>query len=105
MLENPKKDETRPKGKISNGLVSASCAAVLAVYAAGYTRTQAAADRFNNQVAERRPSIRQAAPAAPAEVASTTSPEAVAPAAPVREAVPEASKTTPAKSVVPATEK
>ena len=41
--------------KVANGLVSASCAAVLAVYVAGYVRTQSAADQFTKQVAERRP--------------------------------------------------
>jgi uncharacterized protein with FMN-binding domain len=40
--------------KVANSLVSASCAAVLAVYVAGYTRTQAAADRFATHVVERR---------------------------------------------------
>src|SRR5271154_3086509 len=40
--------------KVANSLVSASCAAVLAVYVAGYTRTQAAADRFATQGVERR---------------------------------------------------
>ncbi len=40
--------------KVANSLVSASCAAVLAVYVAGYTRTQAAADRFSTQVERRR---------------------------------------------------
>jgi uncharacterized protein with FMN-binding domain len=43
--------------KIANSLVSASCAAVLAVYIAGYTRTESAADRFAAQVAERRPIV------------------------------------------------
>jgi uncharacterized protein with FMN-binding domain len=41
--------------KIANNLVAASCAAVLAVYIAGYARTQSAADRFAAQIAERRP--------------------------------------------------
>src|ERR1700690_2262317 len=40
--------------KIANNLVSASCAAVLAVYVAGYARTESAANRFTAQVAERR---------------------------------------------------
>jgi uncharacterized protein with FMN-binding domain len=40
--------------RIANSLVSASGAAVLAVYIAGYVRTQSAADRFSHQVAERR---------------------------------------------------
>src|SRR5580700_11465639 len=39
--------------KVANGLVSASCAAVLAVYTAGYDKTQSAANRFAAQVAER----------------------------------------------------
>ena len=46
--------------KVANSLVSASCAAVLAVYVAGYARTESAANRFAGQVAERRvaPTIR-----------------------------------------------
>jgi uncharacterized protein with FMN-binding domain len=48
--------------KVANGLVSASCAAVLAVYVAGYVRTEAAADRFASQVAERRVAPRIASP-------------------------------------------
>jgi uncharacterized protein with FMN-binding domain len=45
---------------VANTIVSASCAAVLAVYAAGYARTQSAADRFSKQVAERRVPARPA---------------------------------------------
>src|ERR1700722_18364204 len=47
----------RGKGKISNDLVAASCAAVLAVYAAGYWRTRDAARRFETQARERRPAV------------------------------------------------
>jgi uncharacterized protein with FMN-binding domain len=47
--------QSGPSKKIANSLVTASCAGVLAVYIAGYTRTQHAADRFAAQVAERRP--------------------------------------------------
>ena len=36
--------------KVANKLVAASCAAVLAVYAAGYARTQKAADRLAAQI-------------------------------------------------------
>jgi uncharacterized protein with FMN-binding domain len=43
--------------KAANNLVSASCAAVLAVYVAGYARTQSAANRFSARVAERRAAI------------------------------------------------
>jgi uncharacterized protein with FMN-binding domain len=46
---------TGGKGKISNNLVAASCAAVLTVYAAGYWRTRDAARRFEVQALERRP--------------------------------------------------
>jgi uncharacterized protein with FMN-binding domain len=45
------------KNKVANGLVSASCAAVLAVYAAGYARTQSAANRLAAQVSERRAAV------------------------------------------------
>jgi uncharacterized protein with FMN-binding domain len=45
----------RGKGKISNNLVTASCAAVLAVYAAGYLRTRDAARRFETHARERGP--------------------------------------------------
>jgi len=43
--------------KVTNRLVAGSCAAVLAVYTAGYTRTQAAANRLAAQVAERRAAV------------------------------------------------
>ena len=41
--------------KVANSLVALSCAAVLAVYSAGYSRTRAAASQFDAQSAERRP--------------------------------------------------
>lgn len=41
--------------KVANSLVAVSCAAVLAVYSAGYSRTRAAASQFEAQSAERRP--------------------------------------------------
>ena len=47
----------RGKGKISNDLVAASCAAVLAVYAAGYSRTREAARRFETHARQRRPAV------------------------------------------------
>jgi uncharacterized protein with FMN-binding domain len=53
----------RGKGKISNDLVAASCAAVLAVYAAGYSRTREAARRFETQAKERRAASVLASPA------------------------------------------
>jgi uncharacterized protein with FMN-binding domain len=54
--------------KISNTLVTLSSAAILAVYAAGYHRTGAAADRFEVQTARRS----TAAPIAAGIVAPTT---------------------------------
>ncbi len=44
----------RRSGKVTNGVVGAGCAAVMAVYGAGYARTQSAADRFAKQLAVRR---------------------------------------------------
>lgn len=41
-------------GKVANRVVGAGCAAVIAVYSAGYARTQSAADRFTKQLALRR---------------------------------------------------
>jgi uncharacterized protein with FMN-binding domain len=46
--------ERRPVRKIANSLVTASGAAVLAVYTAGYVRTESASDQFVRRVAERR---------------------------------------------------
>jgi uncharacterized protein with FMN-binding domain len=43
--------------KVANNVVALSSAAVLAIYGAGYARTRAAADRFTQQAAERRPHI------------------------------------------------
>ena len=44
----------RRSGKVANRVVGAGCAAVIAVYGAGYARTQSAADRFSQQLAVRR---------------------------------------------------
>jgi len=59
--------------KISNGLLTLSSAAILAVYAAGYERTNPAAERFAAQLAQRRaplPVVERlaAAPAPPAAI-------------------------------------
>jgi uncharacterized protein with FMN-binding domain len=45
------------KKKVANSVVALSSAAVVAIYGAGYARTRAAADRFAQQAAERRPHI------------------------------------------------
>jgi uncharacterized protein with FMN-binding domain len=69
--------------KIANTLVAVSSAAVMAVYAAGYTRTRSAADQLEGQSAERRPPMpgpgRISSPVADLQPAS--SPKAVVPLA------------------------
>jgi uncharacterized protein with FMN-binding domain len=54
--------------KVPNGLVAASCAAVLAVYTAGYTRTRSAAERLDARAVERRATASVPSPAPSAEV-------------------------------------
>jgi uncharacterized protein with FMN-binding domain len=49
--------------RTANSLVAVGAAAVMAVYAAGYSKTRAAADRFDAQSAGRRPVAPDAAPA------------------------------------------
>ena len=61
--------------KIANSLVSASCAAVLAVYVAGYTRTQSAADRFAAQGGRRVPALHPPRTAPPMEESRSTAPD------------------------------
>lgn len=46
--------ERRPARRIDNRLVTASATAVLAVYSAGYVRTQSASEEFVRRMAERR---------------------------------------------------
>lgn len=91
--------------KVANSLVAMSSAAVLAVYAAGYVRTRAAADRFAQLEDAGRARLKAASPrgvteaAKPAAVAP--SPESVTPpiasAAPAPLAPAEAMKPEPAK--------
>jgi uncharacterized protein with FMN-binding domain len=49
--------ETGSNKKVANSLVALSSAAVLAVYSAGYQRTQAAAERFERLAASRRHAV------------------------------------------------
>lgn len=89
--------KTGGKGRISNNLVAASCAAVLTVYAAGYWRTRDEARRLEAQSQERRPSrpaTTSAPPTAPAE-ASVSGP-AVSPPVVEAAAEPSVAATTPA---------
>lgn len=57
--------------KVANSLVAVGAAAVMAVYAAGYSKTRSAADRFDAQSAGRRPVAPDAAPAAPPASSNT----------------------------------
>lgn len=76
-----------PGQRVSRGLVALSSAAVLAVYSAGYLRTQAAADRFESEAGQRRPVVPAPTTAVtgapqervPATVATPASPPAVGP--------------------------
>src|SRR4051812_19045953 len=63
----PDKEPRMAGKKISNGLVALSSAAVFAVYAAGYQRTNAAADRFAAQGERRTPVPIAASFVAPAQ--------------------------------------
>jgi uncharacterized protein with FMN-binding domain len=82
----------RGKGKISNDLVAVSCAAVLAVYAAGYSRTRDAARRFETQAKERRSAsvaeARAPHPAPEREVTAQAAPATVAAPKPTSPVVP-----------------
>ena len=63
--------------KVANSLVAMSSAAVLAVYAAGYTRTRTAAQLLETQAEERRPAAsRPARTAAVAEIMAVPAPSA-----------------------------
>ncbi|MEP7313740.1 MAG: hypothetical protein ABI859_14230 [Pseudomonadota bacterium] len=89
------------KGRVSNDLVAASCAAVLTVYAAGYWRTRDAARRLETQAQEHRP-VRPTAPAAlpvaPAPETAAPTPPAEPPVAVTAESpAPEPAKKTAAK--------
>ena len=72
--------------KVTNGLVAVSSAAVMAVYAAGYTRTRTAADLLEGQSAGRRPSPPQQFEQHPPAIVQT--PPAQPPAAEVGSALP-----------------
>lgn len=62
---------------IKNNLVALGSAAVLAVYAAGYSRTRSAAQRFATESANRRPPSAPTPAVAPAAVAPTPAPEPI----------------------------
>jgi uncharacterized protein with FMN-binding domain len=49
-------ERTGPTQRISNGLITLSSAAIVAIYAAGYHRTNPAAHRFDSQIPQQRTS-------------------------------------------------
>jgi uncharacterized protein with FMN-binding domain len=94
---------TNKNKKVANSLVALSSAAVLSVYAAGYVRTRAAADRFSLLDTERRPesgSVRRQPdlPAAPPPSASPSTTAIPAPLARPVQAAPSGSPSTSAGS-------
>ena len=62
---------------VKHNLVALGSAAVLAVYAAGYSRTRAAAQRFATESADRRPPAAPLRAVAPVEITPTPNPEPV----------------------------
>jgi len=102
--------------KVANGLLAAGAAAVMAVYAAGYERTQSAAEQLEAQSAVRRPVARSAAVAAapstpvvepreqretPREVAVLAHPSEPAPVITAPASTPAKTDITPAAPVAP----
>jgi uncharacterized protein with FMN-binding domain len=99
--------------RVANSLLALSSAAVMAVYAAGYMRTRAAADRFTVQAEGRpgppkptgeggRPAILPSEPASPA-IHLPTTPSIVAPVSTPSAAKPDATRKKPRPaSVLPA---
>jgi uncharacterized protein with FMN-binding domain len=93
--------------KVANGLVAMSCAAVLAVYSAGYSRTRAAASQFEAQSAERRPAAPgQSRAAAPSSDLEVRTPDAIArveaPVAAAREVPAPVAEVVPSAAEAPA---
>ncbi|MDR3703198.1 MAG: FMN-binding protein [Candidatus Sulfopaludibacter sp.] len=81
--------QTGSNKKVANSLVALSSAAVLAVYAAGYSRTRSAASRLEAQAVERRPVVPLPLPeASPAEPVQPSASVPVRAAAPTPIAVP-----------------
>jgi uncharacterized protein with FMN-binding domain len=73
--------QSQPSKKIANSLVAVSSAAVLAVYAAGYTRTRSAADGLDAQAAGRRPAVPPVGEFRPATASAPVVAPPVAPSA------------------------
>ncbi len=89
-------ERTSPTQRISNGLITLSSAAIVAIYAAGYHRTSPAAHRFDSQIPQQRSS---------ATIAIATPPPAANPGAaaapPVSSSASPASKKNTKKPLTP----
>src|ERR1700680_1582731 len=89
-------EQTSPTQRISNGLITLSSAAIVAIYAAGYHRTSPAAHRFDSQIPQQRSS---------ATIAIATPPPAANPGAaaapPVSSSAAPASKKNTKKPLTP----
>jgi uncharacterized protein with FMN-binding domain len=77
-------ERTSPTQRISNGLITLSSAAIVAIYAAGYHRTSPAAHRFDSQIPQQRTSatIAIATPPHAANPGSAAAPPVSSSAAP-----------------------
>ena len=77
-------ERTSPTQRISNGLITLSSAAIVAIYAAGYHRTSPAAHRFDSQIPQQRTSatIAIATPPPGANPGSAAAPPVSSSAAP-----------------------
>ena len=77
-------ERTSPTQRISNGLITLSSAAIVAIYAAGYHRTSPAAHRFDSQIPQQRTSatIAIATPPPAANAGAAAAPPVSSSAAP-----------------------
>jgi uncharacterized protein with FMN-binding domain len=99
-----------PTQRISNGLITLSSAAIVAIYAAGYHRTSPAAHRFDSQIPQQRASATVAVVVSPTAAANPSPAASSAPAvkkdkkrpsAPARKAAPSSDKDSAAQSSAP----
>jgi uncharacterized protein with FMN-binding domain len=101
-------ERTSPTKRISNGLITLSSAAIVAIYAAGYHRTSPAAHRFDSQIPQQRTSatiaIATPPPAAP-PVSSSAAPaikkNTKKPSTPSRKAAPSSASDSAGSSSAP----
>jgi uncharacterized protein with FMN-binding domain len=91
-----------PKKRVTNNLLALGSAAVIAVYAAGYVRTQSAAELFAGEDAERRPARAPRGAAVVPTAAPTNTPVSPAPGGAAAVHAPGDSARAPAAHAAPA---